>query len=101
MIPEKQKHNSLNNFFRYFLLCFLASCVTTDIKGLTLLEIVNTLFLTFIYRTLIGIWVGLAGMFGIDIYLYLKKNTKNEHEQCSGKSTLFYGNRNRVVGYEK
>ena len=74
--PEQQ--NSLKNFFNYMLLGFLISSVRSNIPGIPLEEVVQNLFYTLMYNMIIGIWAGLSAMFGIDLYLYLKKNGSNE-----------------------
>ena len=76
----EKKGSSLENFFRYMVIGFLISCIKTDYKSLTPQEILEILFLTFMYNIIIGIGVGLSWMFGIDLYYFIKKNgVKNEN----------------------
>lgn len=72
----------LSTFFRYMILGFLISSVKTNLSNVPLINIVKTLLLTFMYNFIIGIWVGLAWMFGTDLYLYLKKNIRDEQYWC-------------------
>lgn len=71
-------NRSLNNFFRYMMIGFAISSIKINLTGVPLLNIVETLFYTFMYNFVVGIWVGLAGMFGIDLYAFIKKNGTNE-----------------------
>jgi hypothetical protein len=71
-------NQSLNTFFRYMAIGFAVSSVKVSLSGVPLINIVETLFYTFMYNFVVGIWVGLAGMFGTDLYTYLKKNGSNE-----------------------
>lgn len=57
---------------------FVISALKIDLIGVPLINIVETLFYTFMYNFICGIWVGLAGMFGIDLYAFIKKNGTNE-----------------------
>ena len=57
---------------------FVISSVKTDLSGVPLFNIAETLFYTFMYNFTVGIWVGLAGMFGIDLYAFIKKNGTHE-----------------------
>lgn len=72
----------LSTFFKYMVLGFLISSVKTNLSNVPLIDIVKTLLLTFMYNFIIGIWVGLAWMFGTDLYLYLKKNIRDEQYWC-------------------
>lgn len=65
-------------FFRYMIIGFTFSCITNSYTGLSPIEIVNKLFLTFMYHFVIGVWAGVAGLLGTGLYYYLKKNIKNE-----------------------
>lgn len=76
------EEKGLRTFFRYMILGFLISSVKTNLYNVPLRDIVKTLFLTFMYNFIIGIWVGLAWMFGTDLYLYLKKNIRDEQYWC-------------------
>jgi hypothetical protein len=80
-------NRSLRTFFRYMAIGFVVSSVKVSLSGVPLINIVETLFYTFMYNFVVGIWVGLAGMFGIDLYTYLKKNGSNE--QYSWKHIVF------------
>jgi hypothetical protein len=71
-------NKSLNTFFKYMLVGFVISSVKVDLSGVPLIKIVETLFFTFMYNFIVGIWVGLAGMFGIDLYALIKKNGTDE-----------------------
>jgi hypothetical protein len=71
-------NKSLNTFFKYMLVGFVISSVKVDLSGVPLIKIVETLFFTFMYNFIVGIWVGLAGMFGIDLYAFIKKNGTHE-----------------------
>lgn len=73
-----EKNKSLQTFFRYMALGYVISSLKTDLSNRPLIDIVKDLFLIFWYNFTVGIWVGLAFMFGTDLYLYLKKNTLNE-----------------------
>jgi hypothetical protein len=71
-------NKSLSTFFRYMCVGFIISSIKIDLSGVPLINIVETLFYTFMYNFVVGIWVGLAGMFGIDLYAFIKKNGTDE-----------------------
>lgn len=64
--------NSIRNFFK----CMGGGFFVLSIKAVSVeqisFDILRTLFFTFMYIFIVSIWIGLAGMFAIDIYLYLK-----------------------------
>lgn len=80
---------SLRTFFRYMLIGFVVSSIRSDISHVPLIAVVKTLFLTFMYNFIVGIWFGLTAMFGMDLYEFLKKKLRNEQYSIWG---LFFGN---------
>lgn len=75
---EAMNDGSLKKFFKFMCVACTFSALTTDLSNMSMIDIVNRLFLTFMYNFIVGIWGGMAWMFGSDLYLFLKKNTKNE-----------------------
>ena len=71
-------NRSLFNFFKFqaigFIIC--AFRVSIDVKDVT--DFVWKMFVLFMVCNIISIWTGLASMFGADLYIYIKKNLKNE-----------------------
>ena len=70
----------LRGFFRCMAIGFLISCVKTDYHKMDAMQIVSTLFLTFMFNIIIGIWAGLTFIFwnlGQELYFIIKKK-KNE-----------------------
>ena len=57
---------------------FTLSSIKAKVIGVPALEVMNNLFITFMYNFIVGIWVGMAAMFGTDLYYFIKKNLKNE-----------------------
>lgn len=71
----------LKTFFRCLGIGFVISCVKTDYRDLGPLEVVSTLFLTFMFNFVVGISAGLTSIFlfiGKDIYFFIKKKQRNE-----------------------
>ena len=68
----------MRNFFKYLMLGFLLSSLNINLTQMSWIDIVRTSSLTFVYNFIVGIPTGLAIMFGMDLYVYLKKNTSNE-----------------------
>jgi hypothetical protein len=78
-----QHKKPIENFFKYMGLGFLISCIKTDYANMKPMDVLEVLSLTFMYNAIIGIWIGLAQMFGIDLYHLVKKNYgKNENRFC-------------------
>ncbi len=75
---KMEKKNSLIIFFRCLIVGFLFSSIKTDVRGMSPLEIVGSLFFAFWYNFTVGIFFGLAGLMGNEIYFYIKKNLNNE-----------------------
>ena len=73
-----QKDRSLITFFRYLIVGFLISSVKNTYTAMDIFEVINTMFLSFLFNFIVGIWTGLAGLFGTELYFYIKKNLKNE-----------------------
>ena len=69
-----EKKNSLVIFFRYMIAGFLFSSLKADVTRMTPLEVIISLFLAFWYNVTVGIFFGLAGLMGNEIYFYIKKN---------------------------
>jgi len=77
-------NRSLFNFFQGQLVGFII-CVArmptkfSDIRNLNdVYSFLDNLFLFFILCNFISFWIALPNMMGIDLYLYIKKNLKNE-----------------------
>ncbi len=68
------RKDTIQKFFFLTGVGFMILCVKVEIKGYTVIETLKTLFFTFWYLFTISMWVGLAGMFCADAYLFLKKN---------------------------
>lgn len=83
------KNKSLVIFFRYMVIGFIISSLKNNIVGLPVLIVVQNMFLSFIYNVFIGIWVGMAALFGHELYYYLKKNLRNE-SQISGPAFIHH-----------
>jgi len=77
----KPERNSLVVFFRYLIIGFLVSSFKNNIIGIPPLQVLNNLFLSFLYNFIIGIWVGLAALFGNELFFYIKKNVRNERHR--------------------
>lgn len=69
---------SLKAFFRYLIIGYLISAVRADWNGKKPSEILWLLFLIFSYNLIVGVWTGVAAMFGVEVYNWLKKNSINE-----------------------
>lgn len=71
-------NRSLFNFFKYqalgFIICALR--VAYDVKDIA--DFLWNLFILFILCNIISCWTGIASMIGTDLYIYIKKNLKNE-----------------------
>jgi len=66
-------NKSLTNFFKYYIVGFVVCALKIDTVGKEMSDILWELFISFMYCNVIGIWTGMAGMFGQDLYFYLKK----------------------------
>lgn len=71
---EISAQKSIANFFKYMGTGFVILCLKSLVIQELSYKVVQTLFFTFMYCFTISIWIGLAGMFSIDFYQYLKKN---------------------------
>lgn len=81
------EHNKkvLRGFFTCMGIGFLISCIKTNYKNMDSMEILSTLFLTFMFNLMIGIWAGLTSIFwnlgsnlGKEIFISIKKKERNE-----------------------
>jgi len=68
---------SLQNFFTYYVIGFAFCLFKVDLDK-SYRDIIVGLFLTFIYCNIVGIWTGLFGMFGQDLYFYIKRKLKKK-----------------------
>lgn len=66
----------------------IVSAFKTDLRGVAKIEIIQNLFVTFMFNLTVGIVVGIACMISIDIYNLIKKNSFNEK---FGRNTLYGG----------
>ncbi len=67
---------SLFNFFRYYTIGVIICAIRVNVEYENFPKMLWELFITFIYCNVIGIWGGLAAMFGQDLYFYLKTKIK-------------------------
>ena len=67
-------NKSLNIFFKYLIVGYLLALVSVDLSKTDGVTIVLNSFIKFMYCFIVGIFIGMANMFGTDIYLWLKKN---------------------------
>jgi len=75
-------HNkSLKLFFIYLIVGFLVSSAKTDIQGKTPFEVLNALMTVFMFNFIVGIWSGLAALFGNDIYHIVKNIVKKNRKK--------------------
>lgn len=66
-------NKSLTNFFKYYLMGFVVCALKVDVSDKKMAQILWELFISFMYCNIIGIWTGIAGMFGQDLYFYIKQ----------------------------
>lgn len=77
----KKNQKILNVFFRCLGIGFIISCIKTRYEDMQPLEILSTLFLTFLFNFIVGIWAAITSLFwfiGIDLYTFIKKKETNE-----------------------
>lgn len=83
-----QDNNSLHKFFKVQAIGFVICSIRVSVNVDNLEQFLWNLFLLFMLCNIISIWTGLANMFGGDLYLYIKKNLKNEQrfgsKYCDG-----------------
>lgn len=70
-------NKQMSNFFKYMGFGFVILCVKAVIYFPKPLDVIHYVFFTFWECFTISIWIGLAYMATIDIYLFLKKKVKN------------------------
>ena len=80
-MPDEK--TSLRVFFNCLGISLVVSALKISLVGMSLVEIVRTLALTYLYNFISNIPAALAVMFGVDLYIYLKKNIKNEQQYYS------------------
>lgn len=71
----------LSGFFKCLGIGFVISAIKTEYNKMGAVEILATLFLTFMYNLIVGIWAALTSIFwhiGTDVYFYIKKNLRDE-----------------------
>jgi hypothetical protein len=74
-----KKRHPLMVFFIAGGIGFMLSALNSNIVGVPPLLVVKNMFLSFMYNFIVGVWTGVAALFGSEIYFYIKKNlTKNE-----------------------
>lgn len=81
---EDKNYKSAKIFFKYLIIGYLISCVRTDMKSMGVFQVLGTLFFTFWYNLIVGIFTGIAAMFTSFIYEILKKRNGNilNHKLC-------------------
>jgi hypothetical protein len=67
-----KKKNSVEVMLRYIGIGFLISSIKTNFIGLSPLEVTRNFFLLNIYNLFVGVWIGLAALFGNELYFFLK-----------------------------
>lgn len=72
MEQYREANKSMSVFFRCMGVGLVLSALHTDLSDVSLVVLLKNLLLTFAYNLIIGIWFGLANMFVIDLYFYLK-----------------------------
>jgi len=73
-----KNHNSIKVFFRWMLVCFLISSFKSGIFDIPPVQAVKRIFVETFYNLFVGIWGGIGGVFGTEIFLYIKKKLRNE-----------------------
>lgn len=68
--------NGIKVFFKVQAIAVIIACIRADIKGRTMLEILDQVYFIFMYSFMISIWAGLASMFAVDFYHFIKKNLR-------------------------
>ena len=77
-----KKQHSIKIFFISMIIGFLISSIRIEYKPVPNDQIINIYFFVFLYNFIVGIFAGLAGLFGNEFYFYLKKNLRNENGLC-------------------
>jgi membrane associated rhomboid family serine protease len=77
------QQDSLRTFFRYLVGGFVMAILTTHFEDKTPRQVLWDLFTRFMYCAIAGIWAALFGMFGTDLYFWLKKKLKRNEQRCS------------------
>lgn len=75
---NNNENNGLKIFFKYLLIGFIISSCRTDLTNVDPIQIIENIAIAFMYNFIIGIWTGLAAMFTLDLYIFLKKNGEND-----------------------
>lgn len=78
------ENKSLSNLFKFWVIGFVICAIKVPVNIVNVKSIedvvivVKKVFYLFMLCFNVGFCSGLANMFGIDLYLYIKKNLKNE-----------------------
>lgn len=67
---------SMKMFFKYMGITAVISALNTNLANIQAIDIVKNISMTCAFNFMVGIPGGLSWMFGMDLYLYIKKIRK-------------------------
>ena len=70
---EDKNHKAIRVFLNCIGIGFLISSIRVILTGLTPMQIVQNIFISFWYNLIVGIGTGIAAMFTAFLYEFLKK----------------------------
>ena len=73
MEEEKNAHNSLSFFFKGAGIAIVILSFKTGLISVISVNIIKQLYYTFLFIFIEAIWFGLAMMFIVDLYKYIKR----------------------------